>query len=215
MTLPIAEYLVRGALDLAIPVSDEVIADLSRFAELLLRWNRSINLVARGTNAERLVERHLLDSLALLRLLPERGHVVDIGAGAGFPSLPLHIAGGTTTSLVEPSGRRCSFQRAVVRELKLSGVEVHEARQEKLQPGKDLSLAEVVVSRATFAPIDWIPIGERWLPAGGALVVMTSQDDVEALEGAARERGLALEKKDVFTLPKSGARRENLLFRRS
>lgn len=222
MSTLLSETLASGAEALDLNLSPVDIARLVRFAELLRHWNRRINLVSRGTDEARLAERHLLDSLALTRLVPEREHVVDIGAGAGFPSLPLHIvqtggqAGGAgrRATLIEPSAKRCSFLRAAARELGLEGVDVRTSRQEDLRPGEDVAPATHVVSRATFAPADWIGIGARWVGPGAALVVMASREDDATLEAAARANGLQCADRDVFSLPESGARRENLLFRR-
>jgi len=88
-------------------------ARLSTFAELLVRWNRVINLVSRR-DIDELWPRHILDSLQVLPLLP-KGPVTDLGSGAGFPGLVLSIAAGRPVTLVESDSRKASFLREAAR----------------------------------------------------------------------------------------------------
>src|SRR3979409_337267 len=61
-----------------------------RHVDLLLKWNKSINLTA-ITDPDEVVEKHVLDSLALAPVLPS-GSLLDVGTGAGFPGIPVAIA---------------------------------------------------------------------------------------------------------------------------
>ncbi|MGA8192722.1 MAG: RsmG family class I SAM-dependent methyltransferase, partial [Acetobacteraceae bacterium] len=78
---------------------------LDLFAALLLRWNATVNLVARA-DEPLLWERHIGDSLQLIPLMepyPERA--IDLGSGAGFPGLILAIATGVPFDLIEADQR--------------------------------------------------------------------------------------------------------------
>ena len=128
-------------------VSRETTERLRKFVDLLLRWNRTINLISRRDEA--LVwDRHIADALALLPLLPpEFVRAIDLGSGAGLPGLVMAIATGKPFDLVDADHRKAAFLREAARE---SGapVTIHAARIEML----DLPPAPVITARA-LAPL--------------------------------------------------------------
>ena len=101
-----------AALQSAVPPENR--AALRQFAELLLRWNASVNLIGRS-DAHHLWTRHIADSLQLgcTGTLPPRA--IDLGSGAGFPGLVLAIAFGTKFDLVEQDQRKAAFLREAAR----------------------------------------------------------------------------------------------------
>lgn len=90
------------------------------YAELR-RWNRRVSLVG-PAEAESVVERHYVDSLAALPFLPRsEGTLVDLGAGAGFPGFVLAVVRrNLAVTLVEARGRKWSFLKSVCRRVSLS-----------------------------------------------------------------------------------------------
>lgn len=130
----------------------DVAADLETFAALLLKWNKTQNLVSRETVGN-LWPRHIADSLQVLPLLRDSDRtVLDLGSGGGFPAIPLAIArkGEIAPILVEPTGKKASFLKTVGRELGL-GLRVESVRVETLDP-KNCPPVDVVTSRA-LAPL--------------------------------------------------------------
>ncbi len=132
-------------------VSRETLARLERYAGLLGKWNRAVNLVSRDSLAD-LWRRHMLDSAQLLPLLPPAPAgrprvVVDLGSGAGFPGLVLGILGAGEVHLIESNGRKVAFLCEVARE---TGTEaqIHHARIEDLPAFP----ADAVTARA-YAPL--------------------------------------------------------------
>jgi 16S rRNA (guanine527-N7)-methyltransferase len=121
---------------------------LQTYAELLRKWQRSINLVGRST-LDDLEGRHFDDSLQLLPLLPlETRRLVDLGSGAGFPGLVLaaerpEIA----VTLVESDQRKAAFLMEVARTI-APNASVKVARIEALAP----FAVDVVTARA-LAPL--------------------------------------------------------------
>lgn len=88
---------------------------LRRYVELLLRWNRAINLIGRR-DAPFVWTRHIADSLQLAQLW--RGppaQAIDLGSGAGFPGLVLAIACGVPFILVEQDQGKAAFLREAAR----------------------------------------------------------------------------------------------------
>jgi len=113
---------------------------LERYAALLEKWNRAINLVARGSLAD-LWRRHMLDSAQLWPLLPSPQdrpcRVLDLGSGAGFPGLVLAILGaaegGIEVHLVEADEKKAAFLREAARIVE-SPVVLHVERIENIAP---------------------------------------------------------------------------------
>jgi len=128
-------------------VSRETLARLKRYAEMLEKWNRRINLVGRGT-IEDLWRRHMLDSAQLLPLIPpDAGSLADLGSGAGFPGLVLAICGVKNVHLIEADRKKCAFLREVARETD-TPVTIHNKRIEEIESFQ----ADIVTSRA-LAPL--------------------------------------------------------------
>lgn len=109
------------------PVSSK----LTAYTELLLRWNRRINLVAGADTAE-VMHRHVADSLQLIPLLPPNDKAIaDLGSGGGFPGLVLAIATGRPFHLVEADQRKAAFLTEAAAQLCLSNVHIHACRVEE------------------------------------------------------------------------------------
>ena len=130
----------------------EVQADLESFAALLLKWNAVQNLVSRETE-KNLWQRHIVDSLQVLPLLGHREgaslNILDVGSGGGLPALPLAIAlkgSAARFTLVEPTAKKVSFLRTVIRELSLPA-KVHAGRIEEIDSRETLPV-DVITSRA-------------------------------------------------------------------
>ena len=84
---------------------------LRAYADHLADWQQTLNLVSRNS-LEHVWDRHMLDSIQLIRHLPAGAtSVTDIGSGAGFPGLVLAIATGLPTRLIESHVRKSAFLR--------------------------------------------------------------------------------------------------------
>ncbi|HST47080.1 16S rRNA (guanine(527)-N(7))-methyltransferase RsmG [Jatrophihabitans sp.] len=122
----------------------------------------------------RLWERHLLNSVALAELLPDRARLVDIGSGAGLPGLAVAcVRPDLTVDLVEPLLRRTDFLTEVVTDLDLGQqVRVVRGRAEDSAVLDKVGSAQFVTARAV-APLDRLV---RWsfplLRPGGSLLAL-------------------------------------------
>ena len=133
---PLSAAAFRAAAD----VSRETLDRLERYAALLEKWNRAINLVARGSLAD-LWRRHMLDSAQLWPLLPppqgRPRRILDLGSGAGFPGLVLAIMGASDgdveVHLVEADKKKAAFLREAARIVE-APVTLHVQRIESLAP---------------------------------------------------------------------------------
>jgi len=182
------QHLVTGAAALGISIPRGAVSKLSQYADILDLWSPKVNLISCGSALE-LVERHLLDSLAVAAVLPESGSVVDLGSGAGFPGIPLAILRPDQSFfLVEVRRRRATFLREVRRALGLGNVQILEQRAET-PPLAIAKAAEAVVTRAVWSNDSLLEIAARWSSDTGGLFWMRS-DPLPAVAdgGVGRER---------------------------
>ena len=132
---PGMQVLSEQAERLGLHLTGDQLGRFSRYTELLQAGNRRANLTA-ITEPEQVQVRHYLDSLTAvlaMREWPDGARVVDIGAGAGFPGVPLKIAfPGIRLTLAESVGKKTAFLRELVSELALDDVEVVTVRAEDL-----------------------------------------------------------------------------------
>jgi 16S rRNA (guanine527-N7)-methyltransferase len=141
----------------------------------------------------RVLDDHLADSLVALELRDVVWHeaeIADLGAGAGFPGLPLAIAlPGSRLSLVESNARKCQFLARAVAECELDNVEVVRERAELWRAGLDH--CDVVVARA-LAPLPVVAeYAAPLLRVGSSLVAWRGRRD-PADEAAAARAALQL-----------------------
>jgi len=195
--------LVQWGGRFGLEITSGICDSFARMVDELCRWNRSINLTAIRTTQE-VVVKHLIDSLSISPLLQGRRRLLDIGSGAGFPSLPIAL---THESLevhsIESSAKKCAFQKQVIRLLSLPTVTVHATRVESLPPDL-IPPADVVVSRAFSSLNEFIPLALPFLADDGLLIAMKGKGVEGELEEAARvmvERGVRVVDDRSIQLP--------------
>ena len=139
--------LLRQRLGTLVELSSSQISQLERHYELLRRWNRVLNLTAVVEPAE-IVERHYCESLFLGSHLPAGNlGIADVGAGAGFPGIPIAILRPEcTVALIESHQRKSVFLREATRELK--NVRVIARRVEDVDQSYDWAVSRAVKWRA-------------------------------------------------------------------
>lgn len=176
-----------------ISLSQDQLQAFDRYAAELAVHNQRVNLTA-ITSPEQVRVRHFIDSLSCARVLGPRpgGRLVDIGAGAGFPSLPLRIAfPSLSVSLVESVGKKADFCRHLIRELGLTGVEMLHARAEQVgrqtehREGYDWAVARAVAGLPTLLEY-LLPL----LRLGGTAIAMKGESGLA--EAHASDRALEL-----------------------
>jgi 16S rRNA (guanine527-N7)-methyltransferase len=135
-------------------VSRETWKRLDGLVALLLKWQRTTNLVAPSTLAE-IWTRHVADSLQLLTIAPNARAWADLGSGGGFPGLVLACAmadyPGAKIDLVESSQKKSAFLREAARVLSVPAI-VHAQRIEDFVSAPVQSF-DVITARA-LAPLD-------------------------------------------------------------
>jgi 16S rRNA (guanine527-N7)-methyltransferase len=143
---------------------------ISKYIDLLLKWNARINLTAVREPAE-IVTRHFGESLFAARHLLDPGSsstVADLGSGAGFPGVPLALwAPQAKVTLIESNGKKSAFLNELIHQLGLQNAKVFNKRAEDYG-----EKPELVTMRAVEKFEGALPIAAGLLPPEGRLALM-------------------------------------------
>lgn len=205
----------HGLEELNITLTDEQIEQFLQYYEMLVEKNKVMNLTG-ITEYEEVIQKHFLDSLSLIRVIPDISSqkltVIDLGTGAGFPGIPLKIAfPELEITLMDSLNKRILFLQEVIDALGLKKVSaVHGRAEEMASNATHRQQYDLCVSRAVS---NLAVLTEYCLPfvkKGGLFVSYKSADsDAEIQEGkkAISILGGKLTSVDKFQLPDSDLRR--------
>jgi len=151
------------------------LAQVIAYLELLLRWNRKINLTA-IRQPQLCVTRHFGESLYLGRWVELNGKLLDIGSGAGFPGLCLKIIfPELAVTLLEPVAKKRAFLKEVARVCAMDFVEVRGERLEDFAGAGPPAVYEAATARAVGGLEELIRLAGRCLRGGGELFLWLSR----------------------------------------
>ena len=197
-------------------LNDEQLEQFDVYAELLVEWNSKMNLTA-ITEPDEIVIKHFADSLAFLEhaVLPENARVIDVGTGAGFPTVPLLIARpDIKLTLLDALNKRLTFLDEVLKKCGLTAELVH-SRAEELGKNNEYRERYDIATARAVAPMN--VLSEYCLPfvkEGGCFAALKgSNDDVSAAEKAINELGGKLESNVSYKLS-NGDNRSIVLVRK-
>ena len=210
------QALIAGAGALGLDVDSQSAKRLIHYQDELLRWNARVNLVGRGGLPMDVLEKHLLDSLAVAPEVSSTATLIDIGAGAGFPGIPLKILRPTMdVTLVDSVGKKVAFMRHAIVELELGpGIRVRQARAQGAPAAEQLPVTEVAISRAFAAVPQWLRLAFSYVAPGGQVIAMLSRAEDDELAKTAAQTGAVLRSVRRYELPFSQAPRAVALFER-
>ena len=184
--------------DLGFPFTDRQKEQYERYFELLVEWNEKINLTA-ITEKDEVYLKHFYDSIApILQGLIENQPIrlLDIGAGAGFPSLPMKILfPELDVTIIDSLNKRINFLHLLAEELDLSRVHFYHGRAEDFAQDKafraqfDLVTARAVARMQVLSELT-IP----YLKVGGRLLALKASNAPEELEEAKNALNLLFSK---------------------
>lgn len=170
-----------------VPVSRETAERLALYVSLLQRWNPAKNLVAPRTLGE-VWERHVADSLQLLRLAPDARRWVDMGSGGGLPPLviaaALADAPGAEVHCIESKLGKAAFLQEAARQMRVP-VKVWARRVEDVL-GRDIVSADVVTARALAPLAELLRLANPLLKSNAIGIFPKGQDVASELTDAAR-----------------------------
>ena len=183
---------------------------LEQYVDLLLFWNRRVNLIGSGDTD--VWERHILDSLSGYNIITgnKPAAVADLGTGAGLPGIPLAVfMPETVFYLSERSGKKTGFLRNCVPELGLENVEILEGPFENIRKPFDIA-----VFRA-FSPLDPDFIGTLKKVCGSDTVFLAYKGRTESIKKELSFVGKLVRDVKILPLTVPGLREERnmIIFR--
>ena len=175
----VADRIARRANRAGIEIDSPLLAALAAYVDLLMRWNRRINLTAL-TDDDDGIDRLVIEPLVAAQRLPRHDAVVtDIGSGGGSPAVPMKLAAPSVRlRMVESRTRKAAFLREVVRRLALEETAVEACRFEELANREELAAQSDVVSvRAVRTGARMLGGIEPLLKTDGVVFLFKSRND--------------------------------------
>lgn len=176
------DTLVEGFKSLNITLSETQICQFEKYMELLLEWNKVMNLTAITEEAE-IISKHFVDSVSIVLFNEfdfigkvnkmDITSVIDIGTGAGFPGIPLKIIfPNLKITLVDSLNKRINFLNTVISELKLDNIVAIHARAEEIakkdnyRESFDLCVSRAVANLATLSEycLPFVRVNKYFIP---------------------------------------------------
>ncbi|MGP6147421.1 16S rRNA (guanine(527)-N(7))-methyltransferase RsmG [Jeotgalibaca sp. A122] len=216
------EEFKTAVAELGLELSEKQMQQYNRYYELLVEWNEKINLTA-ITERDEVYLKHFFDSITLgLHTDVLKGEVAlcDVGAGAGFPSIPLKIAyPEIKVTIVDSLNKRISFLELLFKELALEGVRCFHDRAETFGQNPEHRAAYDIVTARAVARMS--VLSELCVPLvkkGGYFVAMkasSSQEELDDAKAAIATLGGKVEEDYAFELPKEEGERHIVLIKKT
>ncbi len=201
-------YVVKRFADADISITSEQAEKYVTLCDFMVEYNRNVNLTA-ITEFEEVVMKHFIDSVLPFAMIDikQGASFIDVGTGAGFPSLPLLIyRPDLKGTLCDSLQKRCTYLELACKKIGVNAEIIH-ARSEELGRKKrecfDFSTARAVAAMPVLSEY-CIPFVKR----GGWFIALKSvNEDVQSAEGAVKLLGGSIEQVRDYKLPNGDDRR--------
>lgn len=216
------EEFRTAVLEMGLELNEKQMAQYARYYELLVEWNEKINLTA-ITERDEVYLKHFYDSITLglhTGVLEGEITLCDVGAGAGFPSIPLKIAfPNIKVTIVDSLNKRINFLELLFKELGLEGVRCYHDRAETFgQNAEHRATYDIVTARAVARMSVLSELCVPLVKKGGYFVAMkaaSSQEELDDAKAAIATLGGKVEEDYAFELPKEEGERHIILIKKT
>ena len=204
------EKLYKYAKELGLELDDNMLSQFRLYASELITTNKKYNLTA-ITEPDDIIVKHFIDSLTVLKYfdLDYGTKIIDIGSGAGFPTLPLLIAknGMLKATFVDSVRKKLLFIESALKVCGLRGEIIH-ARAEELSRNKKYRERFDVATARAVAPLNVLcELCIPFVKKGGYFIALKGQnDECDLAENAIKQLGGAIESVVSYKLPNGDAR---------
>lgn len=198
------ELLYKGADRFGIVLTEEQVKSLLMFINLLVEWNSKINLTGISSRS-RIITELLLDSMIPVPFLPQKGELVDLGSGAGFPALIIKILRPDLgMRLIESNGKKVSFLKHAIRSLHLKDITPVNDRIEIVTKHNRPWCCNVVTSRAMASFEKIVQLSDSFLAPDGIIVGFlggNGEDELKKIQTLFLKNNLSLKDSITYNLP--------------
>lgn len=205
------EELKKYLIELNIELKEKQINQLYDYMNLLIEWNKKINLTA-IIEPKEIILKHFVDSLTISKYINEKSTLIDIGTGAGFPGIPLKILrDNINITLVDSLNKRIKFLDEVIEKLNLDNIKTVHGRAEEI--GRNIEYREKFDYATSRAVANIATLSEYLIPLinkNGKCIYMKGpdiNDELEKGKKAINVLGGKIFEKEEFKLPSSDIRR--------
>lgn len=180
-----------------IEINQNQLEKFEKYYELLVCFNEKFNITA-ITEKDEVYKKHFIDSLLGITMF-NKGTLLDVGSGGGFPAIPLKIMNeNLTVTLLEATGKKCEFLKTVIKELGLVNINVENNRAELL--AKDDKFREAFDYCTARAVARLNTLCEYCMPfvkVGGEFIAFKGDADEEITEAKNAIKTLGGEIKEI------------------
>lgn len=199
-------------------INEEIGEKFYKYTELLLEWNKKINLTA-ITDLDDIILKHYVDSLTINKYITNNNRIIDIGTGAGFPGIPLKLLNKEKEFiLVDSLNKRVKFLEEVVNQLNINNIEVIHARVEDLSKNnKYRENIDIATSRAVANLSTLLEYMLPFVKINGVCICMKGPKISEEINGAKNAieiLGGKIEKIENINLPDTDIERNIVIVKK-
>lgn len=194
-----------------IKLNEKQIKQFYDYMNLLIEWNKKINLTA-IIEPKEIILKHFVDSLTISKYINEKSTLIDVGTGAGFPGIPLKILrNDIKITLVDSLNKRIKFLDEVIEKLNLDGIKTVHGRAEEI--GRNREYREKFDYATSRAVANTAILSEYLIPLvkiNGKCIYMKGPDTNEELKNGKKAisvLGGNIVNKEEFGLPYSDIKR--------
>ena len=195
-----------------IQIDDIKIEQFYEYMNLLIEWNKKINLTA-ITEPEDIILKHFIDSLTISKYVNGKEKIADIGTGAGFPGIPIKIINPNVEMvLIDSLNKRIKFLEEVITRENFENVYAIHARAEEIGHNKEYrEKFDIVTSRAVARLNVLLEYMMPLLKIGGNCICLkgpNAEDELYEAKNALEILGGKIEKVEEIVLPDSDNKRK-------
>ena len=195
--------LRNEALKFSVNLSRQHLELLSLYIKYLVEWNNSINLIG-ISETDRIINELILDSIIAIPFVPEKGRMIDLGSGAGFPGIVIKIFHPSLEiTLIDSNRKKISFLKQIIRELNLIDINVLNTRVENVRE-QFIKSFDIVTSRAMTDLSNIIELCYDFLTDKGIIIGFlggNTREELKKSHTAMLTYSLALDNSVDYELP--------------